>query len=88
MSHEVLALSSVPTAFRALSADTQARLVNWGYLAAHHGLPYVDFAWPDPVLRARWLAPCALPYGPEITDPFGEVPSARDARCVKLTSLE
>jgi hypothetical protein len=80
MAEEVAALSVVPTAFRAMPQSLQARLVNWGYLATHHGLPYVDFAWPDPTLRRRWLAPCALPYGPEATLDK----SAHDARCAPL----
>jgi len=82
MVEEVRTLSSVPTAFRAMPDDLQARLINWGYLAAHHGIPYVDAAWPEPEMRKRWLGPCALPYGPEITDPNGESPSSRDARCL------
>ena len=86
MVQEVRALSSVPTAFRAMSDQLQARLINWGYLAAHHGIPYVDAAWPDPGVRQRWLSPCSLPYGPPSTDPKGEDPSARDARCLGLAS--
>jgi NTE family protein len=82
MVEEVRELSSVPTAFRAMPNELQARLINWGYLAAHHGIPYVDAAWADPVMRQRWLGPCLLPYGPEITDPEGKFPSARDARCL------
>lgn len=82
MVEEVRALSSVPTAFRAMPDDLQARLINWGYLAAHHGIPYVDAAWPDPAIRQRWLGPCSLPYGPEFTDPKGESTSARDAHCL------
>ena len=86
MVEEVRILSSVPTAFRAMPEDLQARLINWGYLATHHGIPYVDAAWPDPALRQRWFAPCSLPYGPEVTDPKGESPSARDSRCLGLDS--
>lgn len=86
MVQEVRALSSVPTAFRAMPDDLQARLINWGYLAAHHGIPYVDAAWPDPAMRQRWLSPCSLPYGSEVTDPKGESPSARDARCLGFAS--
>jgi NTE family protein len=80
MADEVAELSVVPTAFRAMPDSLQARLVNWGYLATHHGLPYVDFAWPDLALRQRWLAPCALPYGPDTT----LTDSARDAACATL----
>lgn len=83
---EVRALSSVPTAFRAMPDDLQARLINWGYLAAHHGIPYVDAAWTELETRKRWLGRCALPYGPEITDPKGESTSARDARCLGFAS--
>ena len=86
MVDEVRTLSSVPTAFRAVPNDLQARLINWGYLAAHHGIPYVDVAWPDPAMRQRWLSPCVLPYGPEATDPWGGSPSARDARCLGFAS--
>ena len=82
MVEEVRTLSSVPTAFRAMPDDLQTRLINWGYLAAHHGIPYVDAAWPEPEVRKRWLGSCVLPYGPEITDPNGESPSSRDARCL------
>lgn len=81
---EVSALSQIPTAFRALSDAQEARLINWGYLAAHHGIPYVDFAWPNAALRAKWLGPCTLPFGPEVTNPSGDTPSARDARCLRL----
>lgn len=88
MVEEVRALSLIPTAFRAMPDAEQARLINWGYLAAHHGLPYVDFAWPDAALRAKWLAPCALPHGPDVTDPIRETPSARDARCLRLDAPE
>lgn len=84
MADEVAELSLVPTAFRAMPESLRARLVNWGYLAAHHGLPYVDFAWPDAALRRRWLAPCALPYGPDVTDADGRAPSSREARCAAL----
>jgi NTE family protein len=86
MVEEVRALSSVRTAFRAMPDELQARLINWGYLAAHHGLPYVDAAWPDPAVRRRWLTPCSLPYGPQVTDPKGESPSARDPRCLGFAS--
>jgi hypothetical protein len=89
MADEVADLSALPTAFRALSPAKQARLINWGYLAAHHGLPYLDFAWPDPVLRRRWLAPCTVPYGTDATDLPGEsTPSSRDARCSALIHLK
>lgn len=84
MAAEVNAMATIPTAFRAMNDVEEARLINWGYLAAHHGLPYVDFAWPDVSLRRRWLAPCALPYGPDVTDPEGKAPSAREARCLQL----
>jgi NTE family protein len=84
MVDEVRALSQVPTALRAMPSSLQARLVNWGYLAAHHGLPYVDFAWPDPQLRQRWLGPCSIPHAPAVTDPEERTPSARDAKCATL----
>ena len=87
MASEVRTLSTISTAFRSLPDELQARLINWGYLAAHHGIPYVDFAWPDPGLRQRWLAPCSLPYGPEITDPAGDSPSAREALCLRLDAV-
>lgn len=86
MSDEVRYLSLIPTAFRALPDSDQARLINWGYLAAHHGVPYVDFAWPDVDLRKKWLNACLLPYGPEVTDPEHKNPSARHAMCVTLTN--
>jgi NTE family protein len=85
MLEEVRRLSSVPTAFRAVPAPLQARLINWGYLATHHGLPYVDYAWPDRQIRERWLNTCALPYDVSVTDPDGGTTSARDARCLHLT---
>ena len=87
MANEVAALSLVPTAFRAMPESLRARLVNWGYLSAHHGLPYVDFAWPDAVLRRRWLSPCTMPYGPRSPTRIGMAPSARDARCAPLVYL-
>lgn len=86
MAAEVREMSTIPTAFRAMTEAQQARLINWGYLAAHHGIPYVDFAWPSEALRTKWLAPCQLPYGPEVTDPDGKAPSARDARCLRLAA--
>ena len=86
MLDEVRALSSLPTAFRAMPAPLQARLINWGYLAAHHGIPYVDAAWPDPNIRQRWLGSCLLPYGAEISDPERKTPSARNARCFGLAA--
>ena len=84
MANEVAALSKVPTALRAMPESLQARLVNWGYIAAHHGLPYMDFAWPDAVLRQRWLGSCRIPYAPKTADPDGNTPSARDALCAPL----
>ena len=68
-------------------AASQSRLINWGYVSAHHGLPYVDFAWPDAELRKRWLAPCTLPYEPKDTDPEGKSASARDLRCMSLVDM-
>ena len=88
MSDEVRELAAVPTAFRAMPDALQARLVNWGYLAAHHGLPYVDYAWPRDEVRRRWLGVCSLPYGVEVTDPAGDTPSARHARCLRLMKEE
>jgi len=85
MLEEVRQLSSVPTAFRAMPSSLQARLVNWGYLAAQHGLPYIDYAWPDRQIRERWLNSCSLPYGAAVTDPDGDTASARDARCLPLS---
>lgn len=87
MTDEVHAMASIPTAFRAMDDAEESRLINWGYVSTHHGLPYVDFAWPDAELRKRWLAPCTLPYEPRDTDPEGKTASARDARCMNLADM-
>lgn len=86
MAEEVRYLSLIPTAFRALPHTDQARLINWGYLAAHHGIPYVDFAWPDADLRRKWMNSCSLPYGPDVSDPKGAAPSVSHAMCVALAA--
>ncbi|SDC44540.1 hypothetical protein SAMN05444679_10385 [Variovorax sp. CF079] len=88
MTDEVRALSAIPTQFRAMPDSLQARLINWGYIAAHHVIPYVDYAWPDRGIRKRWLDSCVLPFEPAITDPVGDTPSAHDARCLKMMSVD
>jgi len=87
MTDEVHALATIPTAFRAMDDTEESRLINWGYVSTHHGLPYVDFAWPDATLRQRWLAPCTLPHEANETDPQGKAPSARAVRCMNLVDM-
>jgi len=83
MEKEVRALAVVPTRMSEMPKTLQARLINWGYLAAHHGLPYVDDAWVHRDLFQRWLAPCNLPYGKKDTlDGKKETESAAEANCL------
>jgi hypothetical protein len=58
---DIIKLSRLGTRFAALSDSLQERLINWGYLATHHGIPYIPLFWTD-AERSKRLNVCALPY--------------------------
>ena len=81
MSEEVQSLSGVPTRMKKMERELQERLINWGYVATQHGMPYIDFLWTND-WRAFTLLPCQIPY-PDISPTNSKVPvSALDAKCL------
>lgn len=81
---EVRALASVLTDLAKLEPSLQARLINWGYLSAHHGLPYISTLIPDSKSLESYVETCKLPFGHEVVDPKSDTPSAREATCLKF----
>lgn len=57
---DVRELSRIPTRLRRLSETQQKRLINWGYLSAPHGLPYIPLFW-NPQVQSI-LNTCDLPH--------------------------
>lgn len=78
---EVRELSRVPTRLSSMDDALQARLINWGYLAAHQGIPYIDRLSVSREHLRDLRASCSMPYAGGVVDPKGETPSARDTRC-------
>ena len=43
---------------------------------------------PHNDLRKRWLAPCTLPFGRDVTNPDGSNASADEVRCMRLLDTD
>lgn len=81
MRAEVKELSALPTALSFISEEMRYRLINWGYLATHHGLPYISrLVVPKQV--SSFIASCKVPHPPARFDPLKSTPSAWDAICL------
>lgn len=82
MREEVRALASIPTDLATLDRRLQARLINWGYLSAHHGMPYISELVSNPNALNKFLKECKMPFSAIEVDPDGQTASARDAICL------
>jgi len=82
MREEVRALASVPTDLAILDRRLQARLINWGYLSAHHGMPYISELVRNRDELNKFLNECKMPFSAVEVDPDGYTASARDALCL------
>ena len=58
MTEEVLTLASEKTDLAKLETPLQTRLINWGYLSAHHGLPYISALYRP---SQRFIERCRIP---------------------------
>ena len=59
---DIRSLGRIPTRLAETPLATQQRLVNWGYLSAHYGLPFINRLWQGETWR---LNLCRLPYPDE-----------------------
>ena len=61
---DVGSIGKISTRLAALDETTQQRIVNWGYLAAHHGLPFVNALFRE----SKILSVCSLPFPTGISE--------------------
>jgi NTE family protein len=83
MRKEVRALASIPTNLAALNPSLQARLVNWGYLAAHHGMPYISSFITEPGTLRSFIEACKIPFSAKEIDPEADSQSAHAVECLE-----
>lgn len=80
---EIKDLSTIKTRLASLSKGEQMRLINWGYLAAHHGIPYARGYWSRSAVWQDWPAGCeALPFAPTAIPDLSEISAARNLQCL------
>lgn len=60
----VKALGRLPTRLTRFPETVQRRLINWGYLSAHYGLPFINRLWQNEIWR---LNICKMPYKDGLT---------------------
>lgn len=78
MKEEVVALASLKTDLAKLEIPLQTRLIDWGYLSTHHGLPYIEELYTPTIL---FIARCKIPSSLAPNRPvFPE--SSQDVACV------
>jgi len=59
---EIASLAAISTGLTALPSEKQSYIINWGYLSAHFGLPFLNkLFWSDSTEVERILGKCSLP---------------------------
>lgn len=75
----IRALGRLPTRLAEMAQERQRRLINWGYLSAHYGLPFINRLWREELWR---LNACRMPH-PDAG--FTGVRAIDDRLCVSIT---